>query len=652
MADNIFDPVAEAKNRLDLSSFNDAQIYQNLSDPNKFRQAFPEYSHLDDDTITRNMKTFAPKYANLANSGALPGVQKPSNPILAASGEQPGLMTGPQTTGVPGAEQAVARTASAMVHAPGQILSAVGHSFDKPNLDEQQEYKGKIEATPAGRPLLAAERFLGQPLVTAARAYGPGDTEEKRITNAASLPDVLPEALGQSTVQYFGGKAAGEVMDNVLPKGGEATATPTRTTMLSRALRPGGKQAKNFKSNVQNAYPAIQDEIARNNGEVPSTLGEFHDLVGSARKRVWSQIQDMISQAQSTRKPVKGLLQAPQAELQTGVQKVVGEGKGGTFPAESQPANRFGQPPFQSDAFTPLRDEQPPQFLSGSEHPELSGRLTNPGTMLTRDTSALQATRARLASVVNDSESFSKLGPAEQEAYSAQLDRLNKLLEPGPDVPHGPTVDGSVIADAIQKSVRPRTKLTGAQGSVQSIADAYRGRKFSLTQAEELLQDANREASSWYLSRDPHGPQMQASAAAEAQAIRGELYKQIDGLTKSNPGKYGQLKKTYGGLEALQDFAAKRLPVVTRQAPVNLLEGGGILAGLEMLSRAHDLKSAAASPLPFLAAKGARYVNSPDFLIKQALKQPSNVPAPIRAAAVGATRGGITLASKRKEQEK
>lgn len=650
MADNnFFDPVAEVKNRLDVSNFSDAQIYQNLSDPAKFRQAFPEYSHLDDGTISRNMQALGqkvPGYVKLAQ----PPVPKPTNPIMSAAGNDPGLMTGPQTTGVPGAIQAAARTAKAMNPVP--IVEGLGHIFDAPSLDEKIAYKGKFELNPYARPILGAERILGQPLVTAGRAYGPGDTEEKRITNAASLPDILPDALGQSTAQYFGGKAAGEVLDNVLPKGGEATVTPTRTTMLSRALRPGGKAAKNFSQNVQNAFPAIQDEIAQNQGQVPSTLGEFHDLVGNARKRVWSQIQDMLTTAQNTRQPVRGLLPAPKAELQTGVQKVTGEAPSAVLDAESQPANRFGQPPFQSDSFTPLRSEQPPQFLSGGAHPEMSGSLTNPATLLTRDTSALQATRARLASVVNDPETFSNLGPAEQEAYSAQLDRLNKLLEPGPDVPHGPTVDGSVVADAIQKSVRPRTKLTGNQGSVQSIADAYRGRKFSLTQAEELLQDANREASSWYLSKDPHGPQLQASAAAEAQAIRGELYKQIDALTEADPGKYAALKKTYGGLEALQDFAAKRLPVVTRQAPLNLLEGGSLVAGLELLSHAHDLKSAAASPLPFLAAKAVRYANSPDFLIKQALKQPSNVPMPIRAAAVGGTRAGITLAPKRKEQEK
>src|SRR2546430_14914287 len=56
MADDIFDPVPEAKNRLDLSGFSDAQIYNNLSDPAKFRSTFPEYKSMDDGMTLRNMQ--------------------------------------------------------------------------------------------------------------------------------------------------------------------------------------------------------------------------------------------------------------------------------------------------------------------------------------------------------------------------------------------------------------------------------------------------------------------------------------------------------------------------------------------------------------------------------------------------------------------
>lgn len=627
-----------------------------------------------------------------------PGLPKQKDPVLNAP-EESGLLTGPLQTGVPGAEQAVTRTATSMADAPRQILNAVGHAFDAPSLDEKEAYKGKVELSPYARPILAVERMVGQPVAVAKKFYAPafggGTPQDKENLQNADLTSVMPEALGSATAQYFGGKAAGELIDNALPKGGPAEATPARTTMLSRAVRPGGKAAQKFPDNVQHAYPAIQEEIARNQGELPTTLGDFNDLLGAARKRVWGQVQDLLTKAQNTRPQVKGLLQSPEASVQTGVQQVTGEAPGALIPAESRPVVQNG-PPAQfvqaarsdapgatiggrapgigsTNATVPQRilgtqpeigsqyaavpdsvmgpkTVQGEQFLSGSAHPEMSGQLTNPGVLLTRDTAALQATRTRLASVINDPETFSKLGPAEQEAYTAQLSRLNKLLQPGPNVPHGPAIDGNAVASAIEASVRPRPKLfdSSSVAELQSRANAYRGRRISLSDAEELLQDANREASSWYHSPDPHGPQYQASAAAEASEIRNQLYKQIDALSESDPGTYGQLKKTYGGLEALQGFTQKRIPVVSRQAPINLLEGGGIMAGLDLLSHAHDLKSAAAAPLPWLAAKGARYINSPEFLLKQSLKQPSNVPAPIRAAAVGAARVA-PLAPRKKE---
>lgn len=663
-----YDPNALAQDKDFLSAAPEDQIgYLSSVDPD-----FAKASHDDQLGYIQHLTGHYPT----------PAVPKPSNPIMSAA-EQGGLMTGPQTTGVSGAEQAVARTASAMN--PLHAVSGLAHIFDAPSQDEKEAYKGRIELSPYARPLLASERMLGQPIVTAARAYGPGNTQEKDMVNKADLPEVLPEALGSSTTQYFGGKAVGELVDKVLPKGGEATPTPTRTTMLSRALRPGGKAAKNFPQNVQNAYPAIQDEIAQNGGQVPTSLGDFSNMLSAARKRIWGNVQDLLNKAQSQRPPVKGLLQSAPGSVQTGVQQVAGEAAGGVIPAESRPIVQpgppaelqmaarvdkgigstaasvperiMGQQPAVGAQAAAIPDSvmgpktvQSEQFLSGSEHPEMSGQLTNPATLVTRDLSALKATRDRLATVVN-SDQFAQLGPAEQEAYSAQLNRLSKLLEAPKDVPHGPAIDGNLVADAIEKSARPRPKLFGQTDEIQARANAYRGRRIPLTDSEELLQDANREASAWYLARDPHGPQLQASAAAEGSSIRDQLYRQIDQLTKSDPGKYGQLKKTYGALEALQDFTNKRIPVVTRQAPINLLEGGAGIAGvIELMNHLHDWKGAAAAPLPWLAAKGVRYINSPEFLLKQSLKQPANVPAPIRAAAIGTAR--VAPLAQKKEQNK
>lgn len=345
----------------------------------------------------------------------------------------------------------------------------------------------------------------------------------------------------------------------------------------------------------------------------------------NAKQRIWAKTQDLLSQAQNTKPPVKGLLPSPSASVETGLQKVVGEGTGDVLSAA--PA---GGP----------KASEPIQFLSGGAHPEISGRLTNPAVLQTRDASVLTATRDRLGAVINDAEHFSQLPQAEQEAYVNQFSRLNKLLEPGPNIPYGPTIDGNAIADAIDNSIRPRPQLFGSSSvqELQARANAYRGRQIPLTDAEELLQDANREASSWYLTHDPHGPQFQASAAAEASAIRQQLYGQMDQLTKSAPGTAAQLKRTYGALDALHDFTSKRIPVISRQAPLNLAEqiaagGGGALLAEALLHQTGNLKSLLAAPVPWAAARLAKHVNSPEFLLEHALQPSAQIGRSARAAA-------------------
>lgn len=56
-----FDPLNELRARYPgVAKEPDEKVYHHLSDPNNFRAAFPEYAHLDDETITRNMAQHAP----------------------------------------------------------------------------------------------------------------------------------------------------------------------------------------------------------------------------------------------------------------------------------------------------------------------------------------------------------------------------------------------------------------------------------------------------------------------------------------------------------------------------------------------------------------------------------------------------------------
>src|SRR5208283_6029121 len=57
-----WDPVAELRSRYPgVANEPEEKIRQHLSNPQNFRSAFPEYTHLDDATITRNMQPKAPQ---------------------------------------------------------------------------------------------------------------------------------------------------------------------------------------------------------------------------------------------------------------------------------------------------------------------------------------------------------------------------------------------------------------------------------------------------------------------------------------------------------------------------------------------------------------------------------------------------------------
>ena len=57
---SVWSPVEEARKRYpDLESESDYSILRNLANPDNFREVFPEYSHLDNATIGRNMATIA-----------------------------------------------------------------------------------------------------------------------------------------------------------------------------------------------------------------------------------------------------------------------------------------------------------------------------------------------------------------------------------------------------------------------------------------------------------------------------------------------------------------------------------------------------------------------------------------------------------------
>src|SRR5690349_436141 len=79
-----WNPVDQARKKFPgLSDWSDDQIYQNLSTPDGFRSAFPEYSTLDDNTIQKNVSQFAPAAASVAPPKATqPATQPAESPLV------------------------------------------------------------------------------------------------------------------------------------------------------------------------------------------------------------------------------------------------------------------------------------------------------------------------------------------------------------------------------------------------------------------------------------------------------------------------------------------------------------------------------------------------------------------------------------------
>src|SRR6185437_7855680 len=453
--------------------------------------------------------------------------------------------------------------------------------------------------------------------------------EQSGAENYPGAAGTLTGLIGPALIQ-------GGIEEAIEPKTA-ITPSTTETLALRQALRPSDKDLL-FNQRVSDAWPRIQEQVAENG--TPKTLPEFDDLLKNAKKQVWAESSDLLNQAQSSRPPVKGLLPSAPGEIETAVPGVRGTQPGGVYPAESYPTERFNQSEMEpGETLSPLT----PGYKSGGAHPELSGELTNPGVLSTRDTAALTATRDRLNSVISDQSHFETLSPGEQSAYLAQADRLNRLLEPGPEMPHGPTISGDVIADAIQQSIRPRNRFlqSSAYNELQDRANAYRGRQIPLTDAEDFLQDANTEAKGWYsqATRDPHGPQLGASAAAEATAIRSQLYKAIDSLTESDPGTAARLKREYGALDALHDYTAKRIPVFARQAPLNLAQQ--LLLGAARIAFLLDEHYFRALLVPFLSATAASKLNTTEFLVRRAVSPPLEIPPLLRRGIKVGGRAGV-----------
>lgn len=139
----------------------------------------------------------------------------------------------------------------------------------------------------------------------------------------------------------------------------------------------------------------------------------------------------------------------------------------------------------------------------------------------------------------------------------------------------GAMIQGDDIANAIKQSVSSRTRKLYPEvvKKINKMADKYKG-NLKPSEAEQLLQDVNKEISTFY--KKSQSAQYSAKAnddlmamVAEAKALRNALYSKI----KSVSGKdVAPLKRQLGSLMEITDVAKGRINVSQRQQPISLQE--------------------------------------------------------------------------------
>jgi hypothetical protein len=80
----VWNPVPELKQKYPgLKDWTDEKIYNNLSDPNKFRSAFPQYANLGDDVIKRNIDRLKTSTQQTAQAAPVADMSRVNQPFSA-----------------------------------------------------------------------------------------------------------------------------------------------------------------------------------------------------------------------------------------------------------------------------------------------------------------------------------------------------------------------------------------------------------------------------------------------------------------------------------------------------------------------------------------------------------------------------------------
>jgi hypothetical protein len=189
-------------------------------------------------------------------------------------------------------------------------------------------------------------------------------------------------------------------------------------------------------------------------------------------------------------------------------------------------------------------------------------------------------------------------------------------------------IPGKPVADAIRGGVLPGDKdlFAGTADAADEFAKKFDA-NMTLQQASDRLQSMNRKLSSLY-KLDPasryaataNSPTVEAMESG-ANELRAQIYSKLTSLGEDDPAG---LRQTYGALKTVEQAAEKRAIVHNRLAPINLSQqlatAGGVLHAAGHLI-AGDVPGAIAGAAPILAAKAAKTLNSPEYLIGKGLAE-------------------------------
>lgn len=379
------------------------------------------------------------------------------------------------------------------------------------------------------------------------------------------------------------GIATGKFISGTAPRVSKLFDVEPKVVLNQAIMRGRRYKTTQAAQSIEKAIPSLRK--AENsmgnpiiNGIQDEAINNFLDVLGTAKRDLWSQYSEKLGQ---TGKPYA---------VMTPKRKALPPG-----PIELGPTNPGEVPQAivsKSPQYGNMRSEPFEQWRAGSVENKLEQAKNAQLIDVIRKREA-GSTKANVKAVQNP--------PSWQDAYDIKFENA---------------IDGNAIADAGSKSINSLTRQTkkAAANQIEKENDTFR-RPYSIPEAEELLQNINRELMTFYRKnkidrRGAEGNPTVAAKAARADALRQSLYAKLDELT--GPGAK-EIKAQYGALMNLERESISRAAQVAGQAPMDLPQQLGTMYGIgRMLT--HPIEGAG----NILLARKLKEMNSTNYLIQKA----------------------------------